>query len=82
MAGCTAGQFVYTALVTPITLQPGVSYEFASQEVLGADTWYDMGPIATTPDAWVTNSVYYAGYWISINSSNTSYVPPNFKYHF
>jgi len=82
MAGCTAGQFVYTTLTAPISLQPGASYEFASQEVVGADTWYDAGPVTTTSDALATNSVYYGGTWIGIDSTNSSYVPPNFKYHF
>jgi hypothetical protein len=82
MAGCTAGQFVYTTLATPITLQAGVNYDLASLEVAGGDTWYDIGGISTTSDALVTNSVYNDGSWIGMSSTYTSYVPPNFQYHF
>jgi hypothetical protein len=82
MAGCTAGQFVYATLATPITLQAGVNYHLASLEVVGGDTWYDSGGISTTPAALVTNSVYNDGNWIGMSSTNTSYVAPNFQYHF
>jgi List-Bact-rpt repeat protein/Big-like domain-containing protein/putative Ig domain-containing protein/Kelch motif protein len=80
MAGCTPGQFVYGA-VSSITLPAGTSYYLASQETQGGDRWYDQGPISATNVAAVNNSVYfYNGTWISINSANTSYVPPNFQY--
>jgi hypothetical protein len=82
MAGCTSGQFVYATLATPITLQAGVNYHLASLEVLGGDTWYDFGGVTTTSAALVTNSVYHDGSWIGMSSTNTSYVSPNFQYHF
>jgi hypothetical protein len=81
MAGCAAGQSVYAALLTPITLQAGLNYYLVSSEVQGGDTWYDIGAVTTTSDALVPNSVYsYSGSWISYGSTNTSFVPPNFQY--
>jgi hypothetical protein len=82
MAGCTAGQFVYATLSTPITLTAGGKYDLASLEASGGDTWYDYGTIATTSAGVVTNSIYNNGSWISMSSANTSYGPPNFQYHF
>jgi hypothetical protein len=81
MAGCTPGQFVYAALTTPIVLQPGASYDLGSMEVGGGDTWYNTAGVTTTADASITNSAYYNGYWISMNTANTAYVPVNFQYH-
>ena len=81
MAGCTAGQFVYSALGGPVTLQANTAYYLASQEASGGDRWYDLNGITTTTDAAVNNSVYfYAGSWNVIDVANTSYVPPNFIY--
>jgi hypothetical protein len=80
MAGCTAGQFVYSSLSSTISLQPGVTYELASQEVSGGDTWYDSGPVSTTADAAVNDAVFYNGSWINSSGANTSFVPPNFQY--
>jgi hypothetical protein len=82
MAGCTPGQSVYTALQTPISLQAGLSYYLVSLEVQWGDTWYNLGPVSTTADALVTNSVYFYGTWVGFGSAGTSYVPPNFRYHF
>ena len=81
MGGCTAGQFVYTALGGPVTLQANTAYYLASQETSGGDQWYDLGALTTTSDAAVNNSVYsYSGSWNVIDVANTSYVPPNFTY--
>lgn len=80
MTGCTPGQFVYSA-ITPVVLPAGTTYYLVSQETQGGDQWYDQGAISTTTAATSNNSVYfYGGNWISINSANTSYVPPNFLY--
>ncbi len=81
MAGCTPGQFVYTALGGAINLTAGTSYYLVSQEVAGGDQWYDIAGVSTTADAAVNNSVYSNGLsWITISSANTSYVPPNLQY--
>ena len=80
MAGCTAGQFVYSS-ISPITLPAGASYFLVSQERQGGDSWYDQGSISTTAAASVNSSVYFwSGNWIPINTANTSYVPPSFLY--
>jgi hypothetical protein len=81
MAGCSAGQFVYTALGSSITLLANTAYYLASQETAGGDQWYDHGLLTTTTDAAVNNSVYfYFGNWYAIDGANSSYVPANFIY--
>ncbi|MGA2715763.1 MAG: protease pro-enzyme activation domain-containing protein [Bryobacteraceae bacterium] len=80
MAGCTAGQFVYTA-ISPATLTAGASFYLVSQETQGGDRWYDQGAISAATVAAVNSSVYfYSGNWYPIGSANSSYVPPNFQY--
>jgi hypothetical protein len=80
MTGCTPGQFVYSS-ISPVTLPAAASYYLVSQETQSGDRWYDQGSISATTDASVNNSVYfYAGNWYPVNSTNTSYVPPNFQY--
>jgi hypothetical protein len=80
MAGCTAGQFVYSS-ISPVTLAAGTSYYLVSQETQGGDLWYDQGSVSSTGDAAVNSAAYfYSGNWYPINSANTSYVPPNFQY--
>jgi len=80
MDGCTPGQFVWSALPSPISLSPGASYYLVSQESAGGDLWYDVGGITTMSIANVTNAVYqYNGVWYPIASPNFSYVPPHFK---
>jgi hypothetical protein len=81
MAGCSGGQFIYSALSSPVTLQANTAYYLASQEASGGDQWYDLNGLTTTSDAAVNNSVYfYAGNWNPMAVANTSYVPPNFIY--
>ena len=80
MAGCTAGQFVYTNLPASITLQAGSSYYLASRETPGPDTWYNTGGVSVTSAATVPEAVYYGGIWYPTASTNTSYGPPNFQY--
>ncbi|MGA2712969.1 MAG: discoidin domain-containing protein [Bryobacteraceae bacterium] len=80
MAGCTAGQFVYSS-ISPITLPVGGAWYLVSQETSGGDGWYDQGAVAATNVAAVNSAVYsYNGAWYPIGSANTSYVPPNFQY--
>jgi hypothetical protein len=81
MSGCSAGQFFYGALASPITLQPHASYYLVSQESVGGDQWYDYATIASSADAAVNSSIYFSGSaWIAAGSANSSYVPPNFQY--
>jgi hypothetical protein len=42
MAGCSAGNFQYTA-ISAITLQAGTKYYLTSQETNGGDSFYDQG---------------------------------------
>ncbi len=80
MAGCSTGQFVYSS-ISPLTLPAGTSYYLVTQETQNGDRWYDQGAVSATTDATVNSSVYfYSGNWIPVNSANTSYAPPNFKY--
>jgi hypothetical protein len=81
MSACTAGQFVYAALGSPIALPANTSYYLVSQELNGGDQWYDFGTVSTTTAAAVTNSVYSIDgiNWATTGGPNTSYVPPNFQ---
>ncbi|MBZ5676447.1 MAG: hypothetical protein LAP61_19595 [Acidobacteriia bacterium] len=80
MAGGTAGQFNYTALANPITLQPNTAYYLVSQELIGGDFWYDYNLLSTTTAGIVNSAVYWDGAsWIPVGAGTVSYVPPNFK---
>ena len=83
MAGGVAGQFKYTALGSPVTLQANTAYYLVSQEVSGGDQWYDTGGVSSTTAAAVNSSIYSANSvnWNAYNAANTSYVPANFQYH-
>src|SRR5712691_1939650 len=82
MVGGVAGQFKYTALGSPVTLQANTAYYLASQEVNGGDQWYDTGGVSSTTAAAVNSSIYSANSvnWNAYNTVNTSYVPANFQY--
>ena len=81
MLNCTAGQFVYATLSSPITLQPGSSYYLASNEQYGGDQWYDLGAIPPPSNVSVTNAAYSSGSgWYGAGGANMSYVPPSFQY--
>jgi hypothetical protein len=80
MAGCTAGQFVYSS-ISPLTLPAGTSYYLVTQETQNGDSWYDQGTVSATTDAAVNNAVYaWNGGWYPMGWANISYVPPNFQY--
>ena len=81
MAGCTPGQFSWSALPAPISLSPGVRYFLVSEETIGGDMWYEKGPVTTQSFASITNAVYLQdnGVWHPIAPPNYAYVPPNFK---
>ncbi len=81
MAGCTAGQFVYSNLPAPVTLPANASYYLVTQELAGGDQWYNHGAVSTTSAASISSSVYSSGSsWIRIDSRNTSFTPPDFVY--
>jgi hypothetical protein len=81
MSGCTPGQFSWSALPSPIFLNPGVTYYLVSEEFAGGDLFYEKGPITTLDFASVISAVYLQdnGVWHRIAPPNYSYVPPNFK---
>ncbi len=82
MSGCSAAQFLYASLASPITLQANTSYYVVSQEVNGGDQWYDYGTVSSTIVATVNNSIYSAtgSNWSAVGAANTSYVPVDFQY--
>ncbi len=81
MLNCTAGQFVYATLSSPVILQSGSSYYLVSDEQYGGDQWYDLGSIPPPADVSVTNAVYSSGSgWYPEGGANMSYVPPSFQY--
>ncbi|MBZ5676587.1 MAG: hypothetical protein LAP61_20305 [Acidobacteriia bacterium] len=82
LSGCNSGQFVYSFLATPVTLQAGASYYLVTQEFVGGDQWYDHGDVSTTSVAGVNNATYSQDgvSWVATSGANTSYVPPSFQY--
>ena len=81
MFGCTAGQFKYASLGSPVTLQANTAYYLASGEVSGGDQWYDYGLISSTNVATVNSSIWFDGTnWNPVSGPNSSYVPPSFLY--
>lgn len=84
MSTGTVGEFNYTA-ITPVTLAAGVTYNVASVEVNGGDTWGDdnMTGISSEPDGTITHSIFQVGVGAFQNNAAgvRSYVPPNFKFH-
>jgi hypothetical protein len=81
MTGCTPGQFNYGLLVGTLTLSPGTSYYLVSQETVGGDKWYDLGPVTVTADAVANSAVYSSGTnWILSGSGSSSYGPVNMVY--
>jgi hypothetical protein len=80
MTGCTPGQFVYTALASPLILASGTTYHLASQETDGGDQWYDYDPVINDPGVSMNGLVFSWGTsWITVGVSGVSYVPPNLK---
>lgn len=82
-SGKTAGQFSYTQLTTPVTLQSGQMYYVLSSETLGGDSWYeDQGQTLTVDTSLVGNirSAYVSGGNPVLNNQGASYVPVSFLY--
>jgi hypothetical protein len=82
MAACIAGQFVYAAPSSSITLSANTAYCLASQETNGGDLWYDHDTLTTTNIATENAYVYSADglNFISLGSANTSYGPVSFSH--
>jgi RHS repeat-associated protein len=84
MSGCTAGQFKYALLSSPVTLAANTDYIMVSYEV-GSDTFYDWpGTVLTTMSvATVKHGVYTTdsgATWGPAGSTGNSYVPVDFQY--
>jgi hypothetical protein len=82
LSGCIPGQFFYSPLASPITLQANTAYYLVSPETIGGDQWYDYGTVSSTIVAVINSSIYsYDGVnWYSVSGNNTSYVPVDFQY--
>ncbi|MDQ6666524.1 MAG: beta-propeller fold lactonase family protein, partial [Acidobacteriota bacterium] len=80
--GGTPGQFVYTPLASPVTLDANASYYLISQEISGGDQFYDASPV--TADGLVSvNSavVYWPGVgFLTVGRPNYSFGPVNLLY--
>jgi len=87
MSGRASGQFLYSALPTPVSLQPRTSYYLVTQEFSGSDRWFDHGAISTTrditelSDASVNSSIYsYNGVtWIPADAQTPRMCHPLFS---
>lgn len=84
MSGCTAGQFKYAQLSSPVTLLANTAYYVLSYEV-GSDTFRDwVGTWLTTTSAATVNAGVYTinggQTWSLATGSGNSYVPLDIKY--
>ncbi len=83
LAGAIAGGFVYSTLLSPITLSANTEYYVVSQEVFGGDQWYDYNTIVQTTNAGtVISAVYDNGpfSYIAPGSAGQTYGPVDFRY--
>lgn len=80
MAGCSVGQFAWSALTAPLTLQAGTPYYLVSWEMSGGDLFYDQSAVTTAPVASVTSSVYSSASAWATGTAGASYGPANFQY--
>ncbi|MEO8097249.1 MAG: chitobiase/beta-hexosaminidase C-terminal domain-containing protein [Acidobacteriota bacterium] len=80
MTGCTAGQFWYGSLTSPLTLPAGGRYYLASYEAIGGDMFYDYAPVTTTSVASVSAAYATSGWFPAPNPTNAAYVPVNLTY--
>lgn len=77
MAACTGGQYVWAT--ASAILAAGATYNLASFENAGGDSWWDQGAITLASGAASTTSIYqYAGVWYP-SSAHASYGPVSFK---
>jgi hypothetical protein len=85
LGGATPGSFVYGTLPSPVTLQANTTYYILSQEIQGADFWYDLNTaVQTSSDAALNGPAYGAGspFVLMPNLAGHMYVPVDFKYGF
>jgi len=78
----TAGQFVYTPLANPVTLDANASYYLITQETNGGDLFYDAGPVTAASVVTVNSGVvFWPGVgFIPIGRANFSFGPVNLLY--
>ena len=78
----TAGQFVYAALNSPVTLDANASYYLISAETSGGDQFYDLGPVTPPSVASVDSGIvlWPGNGFIPVGPPNRSYVPINLLY--
>lgn len=90
-SGVTAGQFVYCALNSPVTLVSGSRYNVMSSEVNGGDGFYDSDTTLTSTAAASVMTAAFSigattgtcpGASATYRGAGYSYVPVDFNYHF
>lgn len=75
------GTFAYASLGAPVTLSASKTYYVLTQEVFGADQWYDNNTLVqTSPDAVGTGPIYGTGSWTSGGAAGRTYGPVDVKY--
>src|SRR6266540_4071716 len=82
-SGAAAGQFAYATLANSVTLSPGATYVWMSQETNGGDQWYDYNRGVTLTSAATPNQAAWAnngGIYVTTGASTNSYGPVNLKY--
>lgn len=77
-----AGQFVYAALPSPVTLDANTTYYLLSAETASGDQFYDLGPVTPTNAVSVVNGVVE---WpdhgiVQVGPINNSFGPVNLLY--
>lgn len=85
LGGQPAGQFVYGALASPVTLNANTEYLVVSSESVvqnSGDYFCDFdGVLTTTSAAQVLNAVFWSGSsWTALGTVNRSIGPVTFKY--
>jgi hypothetical protein len=80
--GAVAGEFLYAALTSPVTLSANTSYYLVSQETSGGDQWYNFDTVVShTTVASVPNAVYtFGSAYVTTGTNNNCFIPVNFKY--
>jgi len=81
-AGLTQGTYSYTALASPVVLNPNATYYVVSQETLGGEAWYDSTTAVQTTSAGVVNGPVYGNgtTYNALTLAGHLYVPVNFTY--
>ncbi len=80
-AGGTVGQFLYTALPSPVTLSANHTYYLVSQETLGGDSWaYWDTSVSTASVGTCDGAVYGSGGYNLHAGVNSPLGPVNFLF--